>query len=95
MKVKLSAVEGGNHKHLVAFARLAFSDALVLEEGIEEEVVDAAHQLLEEYLTPEEADALSKVFSSDSSGGSNGLRCTIPKELGGILKESGNVPTEV
>ena len=80
MKVKLSAVQGGNHNHLVAFTRLAFSDALVLEEGIEEEVVDAAHQLLDEYLTPEEGVALLKAF---------------PKELDGISKESGNAPTEV
>jgi len=64
----------------VAFTRLAFSDALVLEEGIEEEVVDAAHQLLDEYLTPEEGVALLEVFPND-------LRCTIPKELGGVLKE--------
>lgn len=89
MKAKLSTVQGGNHKHLVAFTRLAFSDALVLEEGIEEEVVDAAHQLLEEYLTPEEGEALLKVFQSDDLGGSNGLGCTIPKELGGTLKELG------
>ena len=64
----------------MAFTRLAFSDALVLEEGIEEEVVDAAHQLLDEYLTPEEGIALLNAF---------------PKELAGISKESGNAPTEV
>ena len=67
MRAKLSVVHGGNHKHLVAFTRLAFSDALVLEEGIEEEVVDAAHQLLDEYLTPEEGEALLQVFSSGRS----------------------------
>lgn len=87
MKAKLSTVHGGNHKHLVAFTRLAFSDALVLEEGIEEEVVDAAHQLLDEYLTPEEGVALLEVFPNDDLGDSNDLRCTIPKELGGVLKE--------
>lgn len=64
----------------MAFTRLAFSDALVLEEGIEEEVVDAAHQLLDEYLTPEEGVALLKAF---------------PKELDGISKEFENAPTEV
>ena len=87
MKAKLSTIPGGNHKHLVAFTRLAFSDTLVLEEGIEEEVVDAAHQLLDEYLTPEEGVALLEVFPNDDSGGSNDLRCTIPKELGGVSKE--------
>ena len=71
----------------MAFTRLAFSDALVLEEGIEEEVVDAAHQLLDEYLTPEEGVALLEVFPNEDLGGSNDLRCTTPKELGGALKE--------
>ncbi|OCL03227.1 hypothetical protein AOQ84DRAFT_442872 [Glonium stellatum] len=69
MKAKLNVVQGGSHKHLVALTRLAFSDALVLEEGIEEEVVDAAHQLLDEYLSPEEGEALLQVFSSGRSVG--------------------------
>ena len=73
MKAKLSAARGGHHKHLVAFTRLAFSDALVLEAGIEEEAVDAAHDLLDEYLTPEEGEALVQVFPIDDSGGSSGL----------------------
>ncbi|OCK84191.1 hypothetical protein K432DRAFT_289445 [Lepidopterella palustris CBS 459.81] len=67
IKVKLDQVKGGSHKHLVALTRLAFSESLVLEGGIEDEVVDAAHQLLDEYLSPEEGEALLQVFSSGRS----------------------------
>ncbi|KAF2502841.1 hypothetical protein BU16DRAFT_475285 [Lophium mytilinum] len=67
MRARLSVIQGGSHKHLVALTRLAFSDALVLEAGIEDEVVDAAHQLLDEYLSPEEGEALLQVFSSGRS----------------------------
>ncbi|KAF2760599.1 hypothetical protein EJ05DRAFT_498557 [Pseudovirgaria hyperparasitica] len=67
MKSKLDAVQGGTHKHLVALTRLAFSDTLVLEAGIEEEVTDMAHQLLDEFLSPEEGEALCQVFSSGKS----------------------------
>ncbi|KAF2817380.1 uncharacterized protein BDZ99DRAFT_457117 [Mytilinidion resinicola] len=69
MRARLSVIQGGIHKHLVALTRLAFSDAIVLEAGIEDEVVDAAHQLLEEYLSPEEGEALLQVFSSGRSVG--------------------------
>jgi hypothetical protein len=67
MRAKLGVIQGGSHKHLVALTRLAFSEALVLEAGIEPEVADAAHQLLDMYLSPEEGEALLQVFSSGKS----------------------------
>ncbi|KAK3062280.1 hypothetical protein LTS18_004445 [Coniosporium uncinatum] len=72
VRAKLSVVHGGAHKHLIALTRLAFSDQLVLEEGVENEVVDAAHQLLEEYLSPGEGEALLQVFSSVNTEGQEG-----------------------
>ena len=41
----------------------------VFEEGIEEEVIEAARMLLEEFLTPEEGDALSRAFVPNGGGG--------------------------
>ncbi|KKY23143.1 putative dna repair protein rad26 [Diplodia seriata] len=41
-----------------------FGGARVLEAGIEEEVVDMAHQLLDEFLSPAEGEELVKVFST-------------------------------
>ncbi|OJD34401.1 dna repair protein rad26 [Diplodia corticola] len=41
-----------------------FGGARVLEAGIEEEVVDMAHQLLDQFLSPSEGVELMKVFSS-------------------------------
>lgn len=44
-----------------------FGGARVLEAGIEEEVVDMAHQLLDEILSPQEGEELVRVFSSGRS----------------------------
>ena len=47
----------------------------VMEEGIEEEVIEAAHMMLEEFLTPEEGEALVAAFVPDvarRSGGGGG-----------------------
>ncbi|ORY18641.1 hypothetical protein BCR34DRAFT_473229 [Clohesyomyces aquaticus] len=67
IKTKMGAVQGGSHKYLVALTRLAFSEGLVLEEGIEQEVVDAAHDILDKGLSPEEGEGLLRVFSSGAS----------------------------
>lgn len=64
MRAKLNAVPGGSHKHLAALTRVAFSDSLILESGVEEEVRDAAHQMLDDLLSPEEGEALIKAFPS-------------------------------
>jgi hypothetical protein len=67
IKAKLNAVPGGAHAYLVALTRLAFSERLVLEEGIEKEVVDAAYAILDSGLTPEEGEGLLQVFSSGAT----------------------------
>jgi hypothetical protein len=67
MKAKLSVIPGGHHKYLVALTRLAFSERLVLEEGIEKDVVDAAYAILDQGLTPEEGEGLLQVFSTGTT----------------------------
>lgn len=61
---KLAVVHGGTHKHLIGLARLAFSDGLLLEAGIDDQVVDAAHEILDGYLTFEEGESLVALFST-------------------------------
>jgi hypothetical protein len=69
LRQKIMTVPGGNHKFLVALTRLAFSENMVMEAGIEEEVIEIAHGLLDEFLSPEEGEALLKVFSTGKSAG--------------------------
>ncbi|MCJ1381176.1 hypothetical protein MMC17_004285 [Xylographa soralifera] len=64
MQEKLRAHPGGVYKHLIVLTRLAFSDGLFFERGIEDDVVDCAHQMLEDTVTPEEGEALLEVFST-------------------------------
>lgn len=61
---KLAAIHGGPHKHLIGLARLAFSDQVFMEAGIESDVVDAAHEMLDGYLTFEEGESLLSLFST-------------------------------
>lgn len=67
IKSKLVNTLGGQPAYLVALTRLAFSEGLMLERGIEDEVVNMAHDILDEGLSLEEGDAFGKVFSSGSS----------------------------
>ncbi|KAF1850566.1 uncharacterized protein K460DRAFT_372785 [Cucurbitaria berberidis CBS 394.84] len=67
IKSKLVNTLGGQHAYLVALTRLAFSEGLVLEAGIEDAVVNMAHDVLDEGLSMEEGDAFGKVYSSGSS----------------------------
>ena len=61
---KLSVVKGGYHKFLVSMTRIAFSDKLVFEEGLDEEVVEAAHQILDSVLSPEEGEAVVRAVET-------------------------------
>ncbi|KAF2135569.1 uncharacterized protein K452DRAFT_293130 [Aplosporella prunicola CBS 121167] len=64
----LAAVPGAGHAHLVGLTRLAFAEEKgALERGWEDEVVNMAHALLDEYLSPDEGDALMRVFGSGKS----------------------------
>lgn len=67
IKSKLVNTLGGQHAYLVSLTRLAFSEGLVLERGIEEEVVDMAHHILDEGLSLEEGEAFGGVFSTGTS----------------------------
>ena len=64
MQAKLRIVPGGEKKYLIALTRLAFSEGGFLEEGIEDDVVDCAHQMLEARVSPEEAEGLVEAFGS-------------------------------
>jgi hypothetical protein len=64
MQAKLSVVPGGEKKFLIALTRLAFSEGGYYEDGIEDDVVDCAHQMLEGRVSPEEAEGLVEAFGS-------------------------------
>ncbi|KAK0507497.1 hypothetical protein JMJ35_010020 [Cladonia borealis] len=64
MQAKLSVIPGGEKKFLIVLTRLAFSEGGFYEQGIEDDVVDCAHQMLEARVSPEEAEQLVEAFSS-------------------------------
>lgn len=55
------------HRHIVSMARLAFSDGLAQEKGIEDDVTVMAQDVLETVLTPNEAEELYEIFCPDQS----------------------------
>ncbi|KAK2592685.1 hypothetical protein QQS21_009615 [Conoideocrella luteorostrata] len=60
---KLSTSHGGSQRYLLALGRLAFAEEdLIIEAGIEGEVVEAAHELLEMAVTPDEGETVSEAF---------------------------------
>ncbi|KAL4804838.1 hypothetical protein BDV18DRAFT_28261 [Aspergillus unguis] len=62
LQPKLHRVPGGKQKFLVVLTRLAFSEGLVLEAGIDDETVEMAHSILDDAVNPEEAEALLDAF---------------------------------
>ena len=65
LRTKLAAESGGHHKHLLSLSRVAFSTGeTVLEEGIWSEAAEVAHKMLDDFLSPEEGEAVMGVFSS-------------------------------
>ncbi|KAF2456068.1 hypothetical protein BDY21DRAFT_372706 [Lineolata rhizophorae] len=60
---------------LVGLARVAFceGEAGLMERGIEEETVEAAHAVLDEWLSPEEGEELVRVFSQAGGGEGTGV----------------------
>jgi DNA damage checkpoint Rad26-like protein/DNA damage checkpoint protein len=67
LREKLKTVKGGAHIHLIALTRIAFCEGIVLERGIEQTVSDAAHALLDEFLSPVEGDQLLRMFTPAGS----------------------------
>ncbi|CAG9976069.1 unnamed protein product [Clonostachys byssicola] len=62
---KLSTSHGGSQRYLIALGRLTFAEEdLVMESGIESEIVEAAHELLEMAVTPDEGELVSEAFGS-------------------------------
>ncbi|KAL8651468.1 MAG: hypothetical protein Q9226_004694 [Calogaya cf. arnoldii] len=66
-KLKVIPNSGGVHKHLIALTRLALSEGVFFEEGIEDDVVECAYEMLEDLSSPEEAEALREAFSTARS----------------------------
>ena len=64
---KLEAVNGGIQKHAVVLTRLAFRDGPVMEAGIDDDTCAMAHEMLEQVITPEEAEGLLEVFPTQKS----------------------------
>ncbi|RMZ84961.1 hypothetical protein DV738_g296, partial [Chaetothyriales sp. CBS 135597] len=59
---KLQAVNGGIHKHRVVLTRLAFSEGWYLDQGITDETARLATVMLEDSVTPDEAEIMIKAF---------------------------------
>ena len=59
---KLSAVNGGVHKHRVVLTRLAFSEGWYVDREVSDETVTMATAMLEESVTPDEAETLIEAF---------------------------------
>jgi hypothetical protein len=70
LQEKLSAINGGVHKHRVVLTRLAFSEGFVIDRLISDETVAMATQMLEESVTPDEADDLVECFPGFKGRGS-------------------------
>ncbi|KAJ9300921.1 hypothetical protein DTO271G3_2085 [Paecilomyces variotii] len=66
LQSKLHLVAGGKQKYLIVLTRLAFSESPFLEAGITDETVEMAHEMLEEAVNPQEAEALVEAFPSAS-----------------------------
>ena len=60
---KLREISGGQHKYLVVLSRLAFSEGYH-EQGIDDDVVECATEMLENLITPEEGESLLEAFGS-------------------------------
>jgi len=63
---KVNVERGGYHAFLIGMTRVAFSEQLVLEAGIETDVVEAAHDILDNVLSPEEGEAIVKAVQTPS-----------------------------
>ncbi|OAA69698.1 DNA repair protein Rad26 [Cordyceps fumosorosea ARSEF 2679] len=60
---KLSVFHGGSQRQLLALGRLTFAEEdLVMEAGIDSEIVEAAHELLELAVSPDEGEVVSEAF---------------------------------
>jgi hypothetical protein len=68
IRQKLGVIPGGMHIHLLSLTRLAFAERIWYERGIEEGTMERAHEMLDEWLSPEEGEGLMMMFGSEGSG---------------------------
>ncbi|CAK4033720.1 Hypothetical predicted protein [Lecanosticta acicola] len=64
---KLQVVHGGYHKFIVSLTRIAFTEQVAFEAGIENEVSEAAHSILDNILNSEDGEAVMKAFETPRS----------------------------
>ncbi|KAF2159601.1 hypothetical protein M409DRAFT_70916 [Zasmidium cellare ATCC 36951] len=89
---KLHAVHGGYHKFLVSLTRIAFSEQLVFEAGIEDEAAEAAHNILDNILGPEDGEAVMKAMETPrgTKGSTTERNTTSAEENGGQSQGEGD-----
>lgn len=89
---KLHAVHGGYHKFLVSLTRIAFSEQLVFEAGIEDEAAEAAHNILDNILGPEDGEAVMKAMETPrgTKGSTTDKNTTSAEESGGQSQGDGD-----
>lgn len=62
LQQKLSAVNGGVHKHRVVLTRLAFSEGWFIDSDVTDETCARATAMLEDSVTPDEAEMMIQAF---------------------------------
>ena len=62
MSAKLSVIPGGKDKFMISMTRIAFCEPVYFELGIEEAVIECAHELLDEMVDHKEAREANEVF---------------------------------
>ena len=72
LQEKLSLINGGVHKHRVVLTRLAFSQGFFIDRLITDDTVAMATSLLEDSVTPDEADELIEAFPGFKGRSSQG-----------------------
>ncbi|KAF2154215.1 hypothetical protein K461DRAFT_277317 [Myriangium duriaei CBS 260.36] len=77
---KLSVIYSGKGKLIIALSRIAFSERSLLEAGLEDQVVDAANEILDLMLNPEEGEAIVQVM--ETPGGTHSGRLSLSAASG-------------
>ena len=90
---KLREVSGAYDKFLISMTRVAFSEQLVFERGIEDDVTEAAHSILDNLLTPEEGEAV--VMAVETPRGTKGTSVGMGRDVAGKEDEAMSVEGDV
>jgi len=65
----LDSQPAASQAYLVALSRIAFSETMGLEVGIDPEVAEMAHEMLDEFVSPEDGEGVLGVFESGRVSG--------------------------